>query len=43
MSDDRCLSERITAALMTDDWVIVSQGHRGLFTDEDLDEIEAGS
>lgn len=41
MTDDTSLSQRITAALGTDDWVIVSQGGKGLVTDEELDGIEA--
>lgn len=38
---EQSLSQRITAALGTDDWVIVSQGEKGLVTDEELDGIEA--
>ena len=41
MSDERSISQRVTALLGTDDWVIVHQGGKGLVTDSDLDEMEA--
>lgn len=41
-SDRRSLSQRVTSALGSDDWLIVHDGHH-LVTAEDLDRLNAGS